>query len=310
MAAHGSTKVVLVALMGNFLIAVTKFSAAFFTSSSAMFSEAVHSLVDTSNQALLLYGMKRSTRKSDIRHPFGYGREIYFWAFVVALLIFAAGASVSLYEGWHKLQHPEPVQHAYVNYIVLGLSLLFEGGAWWVAFKEFRKEIGDKKILQAVRDSKDPTVFTVLFEDTAAVLGLLIALVGVYAGDVMGVMWADGVASMVIGVILAITAFFLTFECKGLLIGEGASPAVVKIIRELSEKANGVTWVNDVLTIHKGPKDILVNISLDFEDGMVAREIEATIAALHHNIRQVIPEVRRVFIEVQSHADYGKGEVL
>lgn len=308
MAAHGSTKVVLVALIGNFLIAATKFAAAMFTSSSAMFSEAVHSLVDTSNQGLLLYGMKRSARKSDVRHPFGYGREIYFWAFVVALLIFAAGASVSLYEGWHKLQHPAPVQHAFVNYIVLSLSLLFESGAWWVAFKEFRGEIGDKTIFRAVRDSKDPTVFTVLFEDTAAMIGLFIALVGVFAGDVLGVTWADGVASMAIGCVLAVTACFLTFECKGLLIGEGASPAVIRIIRELSEKAVGVTAVNDVLTIHKGPKDILVNISLDFEDQLAAREIESIIANLHHDIRKVIPEVQRIFIEVQSHQDYLKGK--
>jgi cation diffusion facilitator family transporter len=306
MSAHGSTKVVLVALIGNFLIAVTKFAAAMFTSSSAMFSEAVHSLVDTSNQGLLLYGIQRSKRPRDAHHPFGYGRELYFWAFVVALLIFAAGASVSLYEGWHKLHHPEPVQHAFVNYIVLGLSLLFEGGAWWVAFKEFRCEIGEKTLLRAIRDSKDPTVFTVLFEDTAAVIGLFVALIGVFMGDALGIIWADGVASMIIGVILAVTACFLTFECKGLLIGEGASPAITRQIREMSKQARGVTGVNDVLTIHNGPKDILVNISLDFEDSMVAREIEATVAALHHEIRAILPEVRRIFIEVQSHQDYRK----
>lgn len=223
--AAGSKKVIIAALVGNALIAVTKFGAAAFTGSSAMFSEGIHSAVDTGNQTLLLYGLKRAARPADKRHPFGYGREIYFWAFVVAILIFAVGAGVSFYEGVHKLSDPHPLENAYVNYIVLGLAMIFEAVAWWVAFKEFKAGKGKYGYLQAIQVSKDPSIFTVLLEDTAAMLGLIVAFVGILLGQLLDIPELDGVASMVIGLILALAAIVLAYETKGLLIGEGADPA-------------------------------------------------------------------------------------
>jgi cation diffusion facilitator family transporter len=228
MAGHASPlKVILAALIGNSLIAVTKFAAAAFTGSSAMFSEAIHSCVDTGNQALLLYGLKRAKRPADARHPFGYGRELYFWAFVVAILLFSIGAGFSIYEGLEKIKHPEPIADAYVNYIVLGLAIVFESVSWWVAVKEFNLTRGRRGYLEAVQVSKDPSIFTVLLEDTAALLGLFVALVGIALSEILAMPVFDGVASVVIGGILALAAIVLAYETKALLIGEGADPEVV-----------------------------------------------------------------------------------
>jgi cation diffusion facilitator family transporter len=181
--AGGSTRVVIAALLGNGAIAVTKYVAAALTGSSAMFAEAVHSTVDTGNQALLLFGMNRAERPADARHPFGHGMEIYFWAFVVAILLFGLGAGVSLYEGVHKLANPEPLRNVVWNYVVIGLAIVFEAGAWIVAWREFDRVRGKLPVLRAVRQSKDPALFTVLFEDTAALAGLVAALVGIFAAD-------------------------------------------------------------------------------------------------------------------------------
>ena len=233
MAAHGSKKVIYAALVGNGLIAVTKFAAATITGSSAMLSEAIHSVVDTGNQGLLLHGLRRAKRPADTAHPFGYGMELYFWTFVVAILIFAVGAGISIYEGVSKLLSPHPIKNPYVNYIVLGVAMVFEAGAWWIAFKEFRRGKGSLGYLAAVRESKDPTVFTVLFEDSAAMLGLIAAFIGIALADVWQMPALDGVASIVIGLILGATAVLLAYESKGLLIGEGTSPAVVAGIEKV-----------------------------------------------------------------------------
>ena len=198
--ASGSKKVVYAALAGNALISVTKFFAASVTGSSAMFSEGIHSLVDTGNQGLLLFGMHRANRPADAKHPFGYASEIYFWAFVVAILIFAVGAGVSIYEGVQKVIDPHEISDPMINYIVLALAMVFEGAAWWVAYKEFASTKGKRGIFKAVRDSKDPTVFTVLFEDTAAIFGLIVAFAGIYFSQKLGLPWLDGAASITIGV--------------------------------------------------------------------------------------------------------------
>lgn len=300
MASHGSKSVIYAALVGNFAISVTKFSAGFFTGSSAMITEGVHSLVDTGNQLLLLYGIKSSSRPADKKHPFGYGMELYFWTFLVAILIFAVGAGISIYEGIQKTIHPHPVTHAYINYIVLGLSLVFEGIVWRVAYKEMLKIKGDRTLLRAVRDSKDPTVFTVLFEDTAAMLGLFVALVGIFLADVLNMPVLDGIASIGIGIILALTALFLAYECKSLLTGEGADPATQEAIRERVSARRGVLGVNEVLTLHLGPNNLLVAISLDFVNTMTAAEIEQTVSELEVEIAAMVPEVDRIFIEAQS----------
>ena len=288
------------ALAGNSLIALAKFAAAAITGSSAMLSEAIHSLVDTGNQLLLLHGLRRASRPADEAHPFGYGMELYFYAFVVAILIFGLGAGVSLYEGVDKVRHPEPIIHVTVNYVVLGLALVFEAGAWMVAFREFRRTKGTLGWLEAVRASKDPAVFTVLFEDTAAVLGLLVALAGIALGEAHAVPELDGAASIGIAVILAATAVFLAYECKSLLTGESALPAVVEGVRRIALEQPRVAGVNELLTMHMGPEDVLLNLSLDFDDSVSAGDVEAAVSDLERRIKTRFPQITRVFVEAQG----------
>lgn len=298
--AGGSVKVVVAALLGNGAIAVTKFAAASYTGSSAMFSEGIHSAVDTGNQALLLFGMKRAARPADERHPFGYSREVYFWSFVVAILIFSLGAGFSIYEGIEKIKHPHEIKDAYINYIVLGIGIAFEAVVFWVALKEFNKVKGHLGYFEAVRVSKDAPLFTVLLEDTAALLGLVTALVGVALSQHLGIPELDGAASVVIGLILASTAIILAWETKALLIGEAADPEITERIRELAEGAEEIVKVNEVLTTHLGPNDVLINMSLDFKDQLSAAQVEAAISAMEKQIKSEEPEVKRIFIEAQS----------
>ena len=298
--AAGSKKVIYAALAGNSLIAVTKFVASSITGSSAMLSEAIHSLVDTGNQGLLLHGLRRSSRPADEAHPFGYGKELYFWAFVVAIIIFAVGAGVSLYEGIEKIRHPHPVTDPMINYVVLGLAMVFEAVAWWIAYKEFMLIKGKRSTLAAVRQAKDPTVITVLFEDSAAMLGLIIAFVGILLGQLLDMPVLDGVASVGIGIILALTAMILAYECKGLLIGEAADPEVVASIRAIGRRWPGVLTVNELLTIHFGPQNVLVTISLDFGGDLSADQVEEAISGIETAIKEKHPEISRVFVEAQS----------
>ena len=300
MAAHSSKAVVYAALAGNSLIAVTKFVAAGWTGSSAMLSEAVHSVVDTGNQALILHGLRRADRPADERHPFGYGMELYFWTFVVAVLIFAGGAGISFYEGLEKVMHPSEVTDVHINYIVLGLAILFEAGAWWIAFRAFNAARGDIGFIEAVRTSKDPVLFTVLFEDTAAMLGLLVALIGISLGEVLEMPVLDGVASLGIALILALTALILAYECKGLLVGEAAAAPVRQGIREIALREEVVGRINELRTMHLGPRDVLVALSVDFRGGLDADRIESAVAAMERSIKSRYPEVRRLFIEAQN----------
>ncbi len=300
MAGHGSKKVIYAALAGNGLIAITKFVAASITGSSAMLSEAIHSVVDTGNQGLLLYGIKKSNKPKDARHPFGYGMEIYFWSFVVAILIFAVGSGVSIYEGIHKLQEPGAITSPHINYIVLAAAMIFEGVAWYIAYKEFNKVRGKANWFQAVRHSKDPTVFTVLFEDSAAMAGLMVAFIGVFASSALGITWADGAASLGIGIILAGAAILLAFETKGLLLGEAASPEVVSSIETIIETKQSILHVNELRTMHMGPYDILLALSVDFPDEMQAGEVEQKVSELEREIKAKHPEIKHLFIEMQS----------
>jgi len=300
MASHGSKKVIYAALFGNGLIAITKFAAATITGSSAMLSEAVHSVVDTGNQGLLLHGIRRSRQPPDSQHPFGYGSEVYFWSFVVAILIFGLGAGISIYEGVQKLLHPHPITNPWFNYIVLGIAMIFESVAWWIAYREFGKVRGNFGLFEAVRRSKDPTVFTVLFEDTAAMLGLMVAAVGIAIAYHLGIAFADGAASIVIGLILAGTAALLAYETKGLLIGEAASRTVIGGIRMIVGHRKAVLNINEMRTMHLAPDDILLALSLDFRDDLSAGQVEAEIQGLEREIKRRYPEIKRLFIEVQS----------
>jgi len=300
MANPSSKKVIFAALAGNTLIAVTKFGAAAVTGSSAMFSEAIHSIVDTGNQGLLLYGIKRANRPADRSHPFGYGMELYFWTFVVAILIFGLGAGISIYEGIAKIKQPHPISNPTINYYVLGFAMIFEGAAWYIAFKEFNKTKGSLGLVTAIRRSKDPTIFTVLFEDTAAIFGLIVAMAGIFLSDYLELPFLDGVASIIIGIILAVTATLLAYECKGLLTGEAASDAVVKGIKWIIGENPYILHVNEVLTLHLGPRDVLLTVSLDFKDNLSSRQVEEAISSFETKIKEKFPEVTRVFIEAQS----------
>ena len=298
--ASGSTRVIIAALIGNSLIAVTKFAAAAYTGSPAMLSEGVHPVVDTGNQMLLLFGLEQSRKPPDEDFPFGYGKEVYFWSFVVAILIFAVGAGVSLYEGVVRVMTPHPVENVFVNYIVLAFAMVFEGGAWYFAFKEFGRVKGTRGYIDAVQQGKDPSFFVVLFEDSAAMLGLMVAFLGVWLGDVTGIPIFDGIASIIIGLILGGTAAWLAYETKGLLIGERANREVVDGIRRIVRAQPAVRHVNEVLTMHMGPEFILVNISVDFADNIRVGEVEETAAHMDHQIKTSFPNVKRVFIEAEA----------
>lgn len=306
MDSSGSIKVVLAALVGNGLIAVAKFFAAFVTGSSAMLSEAIHSVVDTVNQGLMLFGIRQSKKTADDKHPFGYGSELYFWAFVVAILIFALGSGLSIYEGVNKLLNPHPIRDLYINFIVLGVAFVFEAAAWFVAFKEFDRTRGAISYFAAFRQSKDPTVFTVLFEDSAALLGLVIAAAGLGLGSLFDIAELDGVASIGIGIVLGGTAILLAYETKGLLVGERAHPDVIEGIGQIISSQTGIDGVNELLTLHIGPADILVTISLDFNNQLTAGEVESKVSLLEKRIKTRFKEVTRVFIEAQSSSDQGR----
>ncbi len=298
--ASGSRKVIFAALAGNTLISITKFAAAAFTGSSAMLSEGIHSLVDTGNQFLLLHGMKQAAKPADENFPFGHGKEIYFWSFIVAILIFALGGGISIYEGIKHLSHPEPISNPLVNYIILGLALLFEGAAWFFAFKEFTKVKGKWGYIEAIQRAKDPSIFVVLFEDSAAMLGLLVAFIGVALSQYTGILIFDSIASIIIGFILVGTSVWLAYETKSLLIGESASQATIKGVREILQAETSIQHVNEVLTMHMGPDFILANISVDFADNKTADQIEDVIARIDTTIKQGFPQIKRVFIEAEK----------
>jgi cation diffusion facilitator family transporter len=300
MAVHSSRTVIYAALIGNTLIAISKYGAAWFTGSAAMFSEAVHSTVDTGNQALLLYGLKRAAKPADPEHPFGHGLQLYFWVFVVAVLIFGVGAGLSLLHGIEKVRQPHPIEHAYVSYIVLGLAMVFEAFVWVVAYRAFRQSQGRFGWLAAMRRSKDPVVFTVLLEDSAAMLGLVVAMAGVALSEALDLPILDGVASIIIGLILAATAAFLAYEAQSLLTGESADPEVRADIRRIAAAEPGVLGLNEVLTMHFGPLEVLVTLSLEFADNLCATAVEDAVSNIERRIRAAHPQVSRVFVEAQS----------
>jgi cation diffusion facilitator family transporter len=295
-----SRKVIYIALAGNCLIAMTKFVAAFMTGSSAMLSESIHSVADTGNEILLLYGLRRAKMPADKEFPFGHGKEIYFWSFVVAILLFAGGAGLSLYKGIDQLISPVPVRHSYVNYSVICLALLFEGTSWYFALKAFDRSKGPWGYIQAILRSKDPSIFIVLLEDSAALIGLFVAFIGILFSHITDSTVYDASASVIIGLILAGTAFLLASETKGLLIGESANNEVVQRIREIACSNKKIKQVNEVLTMHMGPEFILVNISVDFVDPILATDVEETVAGLDMAIKQACPQVQRIFIEVET----------
>lgn len=307
MSSGESGRVVIAALIGNALVAGTKLVAALVTGSSAMLSEALHTVADTGNELLLLHGMRRAARPADADHPFGHGRELYFWSFVVALLVFALGSGVSVYEGVSHVLHPTPLTNPGVNYAVLGLALVFESGSWWVALGAFREAKGELAYLEAVRRSKDPSTFIVLAEDSAAILGILIAFAGTAAAEALRRPVLDGVASIAIGLLLAVVALVLARETKGLLIGEPASSALSTSICDLAGQHPGVQRSNGLFTVHLGPRQVLAVLSIEFRDALRVPEVESIVADIEARVRQRHPEVVSVLVKPQrpEGADFG-----
>jgi cation diffusion facilitator family transporter len=300
MAASSSKTVVYAALTGNLLVAITKFIAAWWTGSSAMLSEGIHSLVDTGNQLLLLYGMHRSMRPPDELHPLGYGRELYFWSFVVAMLMFTMGAGVAFYEGAQHLVHPREISDPGVSYIVLGCAGLFEGTTWMIALREFRKSKGDLGYFEAMRRSKDPPAFIVLFEDSAALLGVLIAIAGIFAAQRLALPWLDGAASIGISLLLGLTALALARESKGLLIGEPASHRLREAVIGIVHKTPGIERGRIVFSVHLAPDQVVAALALEFRDDLTTPEIERITKELERAIRAAHPEVIAVFVKPEA----------
>jgi len=300
--APASKLVVYAALAGNTLVAVTKFGAAFFTGSSALLSEAIHSTVDTADQIVLLYGLKRAERPPDALHPLGHGRELYFWSFIVALLMFTLGAGVTAYEGVDHILNPHPIDDPIIAYGVLGAAALFEGTSWTFALREFRRAKGDSGYIEAVLRSKDPPTFIVLFEDSAALIGLLIAFLGTFFAQYFDLPMLDGAASLGIALVLGLTALVLARESKGLLIGEPASRDLREAIARTARGIDGIERVQIVFTVHMAPDQVVIALSLEFRDSMTAPEIERAVDALEAAIQAAHPEVIAIFVKPEEQA--------
>jgi len=295
-----SKQIVYLALLGNLLVTVTKVVAAALTGSAAMLSEAVHSLVDSANEGLLLHGYRTALRRPDSLHPLGYGRELYFWSFIVALLLFGLGAGVSLYQGVQHVLTPKVIDHPYVSYIVLACAFLFEGMSWLVAFRKLRATRGNLGYWQAIHGSKDPPSFMVLFEDSAALVGIIIAALGTFLSQQLALPMLDGVASILIGLVLAAVATILAYESKSLLIGEPASPVLVSAVVALALKEPGVVSANGAFTVHLSPDQILVALSVEFSDDLRSPELEYCVEAIETRIRDAHPEIITLFIKPQT----------
>ena len=308
MARSASSRTVWAAVIGNLLVAITKSGAAAFSGSSAMVSEAVHSVVDTGNEVLLLYGMRRSRRRPDAEHPFGYGRELYFWSFIVALLLFGLGCVASVVEGIDHIRHPQPIEHPGLIYIVLVLSFVFEGSSWLIARKGFKPSVGDDGYLAAIRASKDPPQFVVLLEDTAALIGIAIVFIGTWASIRWREPRIDGIASLAIGVLLGAVSVLLARESKALLIGEHADPKLQKDVFENAKATVGVVGANGLVSAQLAPDQVVVALSVQFEDRLTTPEIERIVVEMEDKIRRTQPQVFVLYVKPQSPEAFAAAE--
>jgi cation diffusion facilitator family transporter len=296
-----SALTVYAAIVANFVIAVAKFVAASMTGSSAMFSEGIHSVIDTGNEALLLLGLRRSRKAPDELHPFGYGKELYFWSLIVAILLFGIGGGLSVYEGWSHIRRPEELQNPLWNYLVLGVALLAEGSSWVIAIRKLLQDrTSGGGLFRAFRRSKDPAVFVVVGEDTAALLGILVAAAGVFLSHRLQMPWIDGGASIVIGLILGGVAAALVYESRALIVGETADPALVRDVHAIAEHDAAVLCAGPPLTMQMSPDEVLVNMDIEFHNHLSAAELIAAIDRIEAAIRERHPTVGRIFLEVET----------
>ncbi|HEY5112853.1 MAG TPA: cation diffusion facilitator family transporter [Coriobacteriia bacterium] len=301
MSGKGESKVAIVAaIVGNLLVAISKFVAAAFTGSSAMISEGIHSLVDTGNGTLVLFGLKRADRPADAGHPFGHGKELYFWTLIVAISIFGIGGGMSIYEGVMSLIEHTHIENPWLNYLVLAIAMVIEGSSFFIAMHQFNAARGDRPAFEFIRASKDPSLFTIVFEDSAAMLGLTVAFLGVLLGHLTGIPYFDGAASVIIGLILAGVAWLLARETKGLLVGEGVEPQVLVAMRELVASDDAIEGVGDIRTMYVGPKELLVNLDVAFRAGVDASGMQASIGRVEAALKAGYPEVGNVYIETAS----------
>jgi len=292
--------IIYLALLGNLMVAAIKFGAAVFTGSASMLGEGIHSLVDTGNEVLLIYGLHRSAAPPDRDHPLGYGRELYFWSFMVALLVFVLGSIASIYEGVHRILNPEPIAHVSANYIVLLASAIIDGSTWWITVRRFKGKRHFTELFRMIRESKDPPSFIVVFEDSASLLGLIVAALGISLSAALNLPVLDGVATILIGLILALTASVLARETKGLLIGERADEQFVQSILALAKSIDGVVSANDVVTTHLAPDQIIAALSIEFADELRTSDIEAKVMELENRLCRIHPNVKALFIKPQS----------
>ena len=295
-----SRKSIYAAIAANLGIAVAKGVGFTFTGSSAMLSEAIHSLVDCGNGALLLVGLNQSAKPADEVHPFGYGKELYFWSLIVAMLVFVLGGGVSIWEGFEHALHPVPPQSPAWNYSILGVAILFEGWSMYVAVREFRHSHPNQPMWQAIRASKDPSSFTVVFEDGAALAGLVVALVGVWFSSSLGLHRADGIASIVIGLVLMTVAVLLVRECRALLVGEGADAETLRAIREVVRNDADVEEAGAPLTMYFGPHHALLNMNVRFRGSLQGAGIDDAIDRIEAGIKQRCPDIQQIYLEVDS----------
>jgi cation diffusion facilitator family transporter len=299
----GSKIAVFAAIAANLIIAIIKFIAAALSGSSAMIAEGIHSLVDTGNGLLVLLGMKRAQQPADESHPFGYGKSLYFWTNIVAISIFGIGGGMSLYEGISHIRHVAPggeMGDPTAAYIVLAISLLVEGGSFTVAIRQFLHAKGDVGAWQYIKRSKDPSLYTIVFEDSAAMLGLVFAFLGIFLGHLFNNPYLDGLASIAIGLLLMSVAWILASRTSGLLVGEGVNPDQLADIRRRVESDPAVQRAGDILTMYMGPHDLLVNMGVCFIAGTTAEDMHESIRRIEADLRSAYPETNRVYIEAES----------
>ena len=298
--ASASRVAIFAAILGNVAIALTKFIAAYFSGSSAMLSEGIHSLVDTGNGGLLLLGLRKSRKPPDFTHPFGHGKELYFWSLIVAITIFALGGGLSIYQGITHLTQPEPLSDPFWNYVVLASAFVFESVSWMFGWKAFSKVKRKEGILEAIHKSKDPTTFMVIFEDSGALLGLAIAFCGVFLGHRLNKPYLDGAASITIGLVLGAMSLFLAYESKGLLIGEGVDAETLRRLRAIVLTDPAVEHVNRLLTMYFGPREVMLALEVKFRDELTGKEIRHAVARLQETVRKEYPDITRIFFGSES----------
>ncbi|HYK19909.1 MAG TPA: cation diffusion facilitator family transporter [Pyrinomonadaceae bacterium] len=293
------------AIAGNLAIATTKFVAAAFTGSSAMLSEAIHSTVDTGNGGLMLLGLRQSRKPPDSDHPFGHGHELYFWTLVVGVLIFGVGGGMSTYEGIQHILHPVLPENPAWSYSVLGIAIVFEATTWLFGWKAFSAERGGRGVLETIHDTKDPSSFTVILEDSAALLGLVFAFLGIFLGRQFGLPYLDGVASVSIGLLLCAVAVVMVYESKGLLIGEGLDSETLKSIRMLVEADQAVERVRHLHTMYLGPHEVLLTIELRFKSSISALEVRKAVRRMKEVIQSQDSDITQVFFGAESVGEEG-----